>query len=286
MCDLDTEHDNDVYLSRRGFTALASAAALAALLPAGALAADLVERDVVVPTPDGSADAFFVHPAGRASAAVIVWPDILGLRPAHRTMGKRLASAGYAVLVVNPYYRQAKAPVVPDGASFRDPTIREKVMPMKQALTAASTRSDAKALVAWLDAQEAVDTAKGIGTAGYCMGGPMVLWTAAEVPQRIRAAATFHGGGLVTTAPDSPHLGIPAMKAHALIAIAANDDEREPEAKDVLKAAFAEAKLPAEVEVYAGAMHGWCALDSAVYDKEKAERAWARQLALFAEALA
>ncbi|MCA9567932.1 MAG: dienelactone hydrolase family protein [Myxococcales bacterium] len=282
MCDLDTERDNDVWLTRRGFVGLGLAAAM---LPTGAFAAELVKSDVQVTTPDGAADAYFVHPASGKHPAVVIWPDILGLRPALRGMGERLAAEGYAVLVMNPYYRKAKAPVVPEGASFRDPAIRELVMPMKQALTADTTRRDIRAAVTWLDAQAAVDTAKGVGTQGYCMGGPMVLWSAAEVPERIRAAATFHGGGLATSAPDSPHLGIPKMKGRALIAIAANDDERELETKDTLRKAFAAASIPAEIEVYAGTQHGWCPPDSAVYDATSAERAWTRLLALYRDAL-
>ena len=285
MCDETTETDNAAFLSRRRFGVLSAAGALAAVLPRDAYASDVREQDVLVDTPDGKADAYFVHPQGKASPAVVIWPDILGLRPAFRAMAKRLAGAGYAVLVVNPYYRSEKAPVVPDGASFRDPAIREKVVPLKQGLSAETARRDIRALVAFLDAQEAVDTTRGVGTAGYCMGGPLVLWSAAEVPERIRAAATFHGGGLVTTEADSPHLGIPKMKAQALIAIAANDDEREPEAKTTLKAAFGAAKLPAEIEVYEGSMHGWCPPDSAVYDEALAERAWARLLALYERAL-
>ncbi|MCB9677974.1 MAG: dienelactone hydrolase family protein [Alphaproteobacteria bacterium] len=286
MCDSTTEHENDAYLSRRGFAAMTAAAALAAMLPSGAFAADLAEQDVTVETPDGKCDAYFVHPAGKAAPAVVIWPDILGLRPALRAMGKRLAAEGYAVLVVNPYYRSAKAPVVPEGASFRDPAIREKVMPMKQALTSDSTRTDIRAFVAFLDANEAVDKARGIGVQGYCMGGPLTFWSVSEVPARIRAIATFHGGGLVTDAADSPHLGIPKMKASALIAVAANDDEREPETKGKLREAFDAAKLTAEIEVYAGTMHGWCPPDSAVYDEGQAEKAWARLLALYGKALA
>jgi len=285
MCDETTENDNDAYLSRRGFALLSAAGTLAALLPGDAHAAEVKEQEVVVETPDGKADAYFVAPEGKRSPAVVIWPDILGLRPSFRAMGQRLASAGYAVLVMNPYYRAEKAPVVPEGASFRDPAIREKVLGLAKPLSAETTRRDIRAVVAFLDAHEAVDPSRGVGAAGYCMGGPMVLWSAAEVPGRIRAAATFHGGGLVTTEADSPHLGIPKMKAEALIAVAANDDEREPETKTVLKQAFEAAGLSAEVEVYEGAMHGWCPPDSAVYDEALAERAWGRLLALYGRAL-
>jgi carboxymethylenebutenolidase len=201
-------------------------------------------------------------------------------------MGKRLAESGYAVLVVNPFYRQKKAPVVPAGASFADPATREIVMPLAQALNATTHTADARAFVTFLDGQAAVDTRRKIGTTGYCMGGPIVMRTAAAVPDRIGAGASFHGGGLVTKDPDSPHLLVPTMKAHFLFAVAENDDQRDPEAKNVLKETFAKAKLPAEIEVYAGAAHGWCPPDSAVYNEKQAERAWARLLVLFKTALA
>ena len=212
--------------------------------------------------------------------------DILGLRPAFRQMGKRLAESGYAVLVVNPFYRMRKAPVVPAGASFADQSTRDIVMPLAQGLNATTHLTDAKAFVAFLDSQAAVDKRKKIGTTGYCMGGPIVMRTAAAVPDRIGAGGSFHGGGLATKNPDSPHLLIPTMKAHFLYAVAENDDQREPETKNVLRDAFAKAKLPAEIEVYAGAAHGWCPPDSAVYNQKQAERAWERLLVLFKEALA
>jgi carboxymethylenebutenolidase len=214
-----------------------------------------------------------------------MWPDILGLRPAFREMGKRLAQSGYAVLVVHPFYRSAPSPVVPEGASFGDPEIRSIVMPMAGALNAETHVSDARTFVAWVDQQSAVDTNRKIGTMGYCMGGPMVMRTAAALPERIGAGGSFHGGGLATDNADSPHLGIPDMDAHMLIAVAANDDERDPETKHILRAAFAAADVPAEVEVYEGAMHGWCVIDSTVYHQEQAERAWGRMLAIFETAL-
>ena len=292
MCDDQTVKDNERYLaqsgllSRREFGFLAAGAALTALLPRAADAFDVTESEVDVPTPDGTADCYFVHPASGRHPGVIVWPDILGLRPAFRQIGKRLAESGYAVLVVNPYYRSAKAPVVPLGATFQDPSIRETVMPLAQQLSAETHVTDARTFAGFLDQQAAVDTHRKLGTTGYCMGGPMVMRAAATVPERIGAAATFHGGGLVSDGPDSPHLLIPQMKAHFLIAIAANDDEKQPEAKDVLSKAFAAAALPAEIEVYEGALHGWCPPDSAVYNEAQAERAWNRLLALFARALA
>ena len=201
-------------------------------------------------------------------------------------MGKRLAESGYSVLVVNPFYRQKKAPVVPEGASFADEATRNTVMPLAGALNATTHVTDAKAFVGFLDSQAAVDTNRGIGTTGYCMGGPMVMRTAAALPDRIGAAASFHGGGLVTTQADSPHLSIPTMTAQFLIAIAENDDEREPNAKVVLGEAFEQAGLEAEIEVYAGAAHGWCPPDAAVYNEAQAERAWSRLLVLFEKALA
>ncbi|MEE4380505.1 MAG: dienelactone hydrolase family protein, partial [Pseudomonadales bacterium] len=281
MCDDDTLADDARWrrsgstFSRRTFHALAAGTAAALVLPQAATASSSVpvtERDVRIETPDGVADAFFVHPAEGRHPAVLVWPDILGLRPAFRQMGRRLAEAGYAVLVINPFYRSAEAPVVGPGASFQDPEVRERVLPLARSLTAATTDTDAEAFVTFLDAQDAVDTDRGIGTTGYCMGGPMVLRTAALRPDRIAAGATFHGSRLVTDDEDSPHRSIADAEARFLIAIAENDDERDPDAKDVLRDAFDAAGLTAEIEVYAGAMHGWCALDSAVYHEAQAER--------------
>jgi carboxymethylenebutenolidase len=201
-------------------------------------------------------------------------------------MGKRLAESGYAVLTVNPFYRMAKSPVVPAGASFADQKTRDIVMPLAKGISSPTIAvTDAKAFVAWLDAQPAVDKRKKIGTTGYCMGGPIVMRTAAAIPDRIGAGASFHGGGLATKNPDSPHLLVPQMKASFLFAVAQNDDERDPTAKDVLKETYAKAKLPAEIEVYA-AQHGWCPPDSAVYDEKLAEKAWSRLLALFKGSLA
>jgi carboxymethylenebutenolidase len=293
MCDLDTLKDSTAYiernkaaLSRRQFGALSAGVGMAMLLPPVANAQAVTETEVNITTPDGTADCYFVHPSAGASAAVIVWPDILGLRPAFRAMGKRLAESGYAVLVVNPFYRSAKAPVVAEGASFQNEAVRNKVMPMAQALNADTHFTDAKAFVAWLDEQDAVDTSRKIGTTGYCMGGPMVMRTAAAVPSRVGAGGTFHGGGLATDAENSPHLLIPTMQASFLIAIAENDDENDPKAKDTLRETFAANNLDAEIEVYEGTMHGWCPPDSQVYNEAQAERAWTRLLALFDTALA
>ena len=292
MCDQDHfEDDMKEYIARGGVTrrefgALSVGAGMAFLLPRVANAVTVTESDVNVKTPDGVADCYFVHPASGAAAGVLIWPDILGLRPAFRQMGKRLAESGYSVLVVNPFYRQKKAPVVAPGASFADPAVRNTVMPLAQGINATTHVTDAKAFVAWLDGQAAVAKNRKIGTMGYCMGGPITMRTAAAVPDRIGAGASFHGGGLVTKQPDSPHLLVPNMKAQYLFAIAENDDKSDPDAKTVLRDTFAKAKLPAEVEVYAGAAHGWCPPDSAVYNEPQAEKAWSRLLVLFGKALA
>ena len=292
MCDQD-HYDEDLRkylersnLSRRDLGALSLGVGLALLLPRAANAVDVQEQDVDIKTPDGTADAYFVHPAAGAHAGVLIWPDILGLRPAFRAMGKRLAESGYSVLVVNPFYRQKHAPVVADGASFADPQVRASVGQLAQGINPTTHTTDAKAFVAWLDTQSAVDKGKKIGTMGYCMGGPITMRTAAAVPERVGAGASFHGGGLVTNNPDSPHLLVPKIKAQYLFAIADNDDMREPDSKNVLRDAFAKVNIPAEIEVYKGAMHGWCPPDSTVYDKDKAERAWSRLLVLFGKALA
>jgi carboxymethylenebutenolidase len=287
MCDQDhiDKFNRRAALTRRQFGAMAGGASLAMMLPAVANAQAVTESDVMIETPDGMADAYFVRPSSGAHAAVLVWPDILSVRPAFRAMGKRLAESGYSVLVVNPFYRQAKAPVVPEGASFSDPSVSGVVFPLMRALTPDTHTTDAKAFVAWLDSQAAVDKNRKIGTTGYCMGGPIVMRTAAAVPDRIGAAGTFHGGGLVANGPTSPHLLIPQMKAQFLIAIAQDDDASAPQAKETLREAFAAADLQAEIEVYP-ADHGWCPPDMQPYDMEQAERAWSRMLALFERALA
>jgi carboxymethylenebutenolidase len=287
VCDQDAFEDMTAYqlrsagVTRRQFGALTLGAGVLSLLPHAADAAEVTDAEVEIKTPDGTADAYFVHPVKGAHPAVLIWPDIFGLRPAFRQMGKRLAESGYAVLVVNPFYRKMKAPTAPEHPDFNDPPTRTALMDLMGSLTQESEFTDAKAFVAWLDAQPAVDRKKKIGTTGYCMGGPLTMRTAAAVPDRIGAAASFHGGGLVTDKTDSPYLLIPKMKARYLIAIAANDDEKQPDAKDVLRKAFAQAKLPAEIEVYAGTLHGWCPPDSQVYNQEQAEKAWARLLVTF-----
>ncbi len=288
MCDDDTVRESDDYLSgmtRRQFNKLAAGTAMAMMLPPVANAFAVTSTDVEITTPDGVCDALFVHPAEGKHPAVLMWPDILALRPAFRKMATRLAESGYAVLCVNPYYRDAKAPVVEEGESFQDDSTRQKVIPMYRNLSAKTHMSDAAAFVSWLDEQSAVDTDRKVGTMGYCMGGPIIMRTAATVPDRIGAACSYHGGGLVTDKADSPHLLIPKMKAKFLIAVAENDDERDPESKIVLRDTFAEHGLEAEIEVYEGAMHGWCVLDSRVYNFDAAEKAWVRTLALFERAL-
>jgi carboxymethylenebutenolidase len=290
MCDKDHfEEDLEKYIragrvTRRDFGGLTAGVGLAMMLPRAANAQAVTEKDVEIKTPDGTCDAYFVHPSSGASAAVLVWPDILGLRPAFRQMGKRLAESGYAVLTVNPFYRGKRAPVVPPGSAF-DAATRAIVGPLAQQLNASTHVSDAKAFIAWLDQQPQVDKSRKIGTTGYCMGGPITMRTAASVADRVGAAASFHGGSLVTQNPDSPHLLVPQMKAQYLFAVAENDDMREPESKNVLRETFAKAKLDAEIEVYPAA-HGWCPPDTTVYDKEQSEKAWTRMLALFDKALA
>ena len=291
MCDEHTQHDVDELLRRSGLTrrqfgTLSAAAGMAMMLPEIANAQSVTETDVEVTTPDGVADCYFVHPSTGQHPAVLVWPDILGLRPAFRAMGKRLSQSGYSVLVVNPFYRDARSPVVADGATFGQPGIREIVMPMRNNLSAETDFTDARAFVRFLDQQAAVDTGRKIGTTGYCMGGPMVMRTVAAVSDRLGAGATFHGGGLATDGDDSPHLLIPNTTAQMLHCVAANDDERDPDAKNTLRDAYAAAGIAAEIEVYEGAMHGWCPPDSAVYNEPQAERAWSRLLVLFESALA
>jgi carboxymethylenebutenolidase len=245
-------------------------------------AVTVTESDVSVTTPDGTADCYFVHPTTGTAPGVLVWPDIFGLRPAFRQMGKRLAESGYAVLVVNPFYRVKKAPTAANGAA----TPIAQLTPLAQGLNETTHMTDAKAFIAWLDRQPSVAQNRKVGTQGYCMGGPMALRTAAAVPDRVGAVASFHGGGLVTTQPNSPHLQAAKSKAQFLIAIAANDDMRAPNDKTTLKDTFAAANLPAEIEVYAGAAHGWCPPDSGVYNEPQAEKAWSRLLVLYGKALA
>jgi carboxymethylenebutenolidase len=286
MCDELTAKDTEDYLRRKGLTRrefgkLGAGVALAMMLPPVANALDVVGQDVMVETPDGMADCYFVHPASGKHAAVIVWPDIVGMRPAFRAMGRRLAESGYSVLVVNPYYRTVKGAVVPEGKTFRDPGIRELLMPHARTLSPDTCVTDGRAFVEYLDQQPSVDTNRKIGTTGYCMTGSYTMRLAAAMPERIGAGGSFHGGGLATDKEDSPHLLAPKIKAGFLIAIAANDDQRDPEAKVLLREAFETNGVTAEIKVYEGTLHGWCPPDSAVYNEAQAERAWSRLLALF-----
>ncbi|MGO9934218.1 MAG: dienelactone hydrolase family protein [Steroidobacteraceae bacterium] len=289
MCehdDLDEFARRSSEVTRRQFGAMALGAGLVAVWPKLANAVETQGADVEIKTPDGTCDAYFVHPLKGKYPGVLIWPDIFGLRPTFKQMATRLAESGYAVLVINPFYRTKKAPTAPEHPDFNDPPTRQALMSLAGTLNPTTAVTDARAFVSFLDSQPSVDKKKKMGTTGYCMGGPFVLRTAATFPDRIGAGATFHGGGLVTDKPDSPHLLIPEMKAHYLIAIAENDDMRQPEAKDVLRDAFAKAHLPAEIEVYAGALHGWCPPDSQVYNHDQAEKAWSRMLVLFSNSLA
>jgi carboxymethylenebutenolidase len=267
-------------VTRRQFGVLLGAG-VAMLLPKVANAVAVTDAEVTVTTPDGTADCYFVYPASGKSPAVLLWPDIFGLRPSMRQMGKRLAESGYAVLVVKPFYRVKKAPTADQGAATPIP----QLLPLAQALNETTHMTDAKAFIAWLDKQPSVATNKKVGTQGYCMGGPMAFRTAAAVPDRVGAVASFHGGGLVTQSANSPHLQASKTKAQFLIAIAENDDMRSPNDKTILKETFAGAKPPAEIEVYAAA-HGWCPPDSRVYNESLAEKAWSRLLELYGKALA
>ena len=287
MCDQDhfeqdrEDADAQGLVTRRQFGVLLGAG-MAMLLPKVVDAVTVTEMDVNVMTPDGTADCYFVHPASGTAPAVLVWPDIFGLRPAFRQMGKRLAETGYSVLVVNQFYRVKKAPTAEKGSATPIP----QLMPLAQALNETTHMTDARAFIGWLDRQPSVARNRKIGTQGYCMGGPIAFRTAAAMPGRIGAVASFHGGGLVTDMPNSPHLQTAKTRAQVLVAIAANDDMRSPNEKNVLKETFAKANVPAEIEVYPGAAHGWCPPDSQVYNEPQAEKAWARLLALYQKALA
>lgn len=314
MCDDITEAENAAHLQRVGISrravALQTGGALAALWsgctptqkgPSAASAAAAsaaqdspnlptrdaesgvlatVGRNVSIETPEGTAEGFFVAPDDGRHPGVLVWPDVAGLRSAYKTMATRLASEGYAVLTVNQYYRSTQLPVLTTFAEWRTEAGRAKIRPMREAITPEGITRDAQAFVRWLDAQPEVDPKRKLGASGYCMGGPFTFRTAAAVPERLGAIASFHGGRLVTDQPSSPHGLLASMKAAALICIAENDDARQPEAKTALRRAAEAAQIPAEIEVYP-ARHGWCTIDSPVYDEAQAERAWARMRATF-----
>src|SRR6266852_2997484 len=280
-------------LHRRDFVAMSVAAGLAAAGSAAGAGLPVVETDVEIKTPDGTCDAAFIHPKSGSHPGVLIWPDAFGLRPSMREMAKRIAAEGYSVLVPNPFYRVAKAPFSDaSNFNFQNPDDMAKLRPLMASVNApGNAEKDAVAYVAFLDAQKEVNKAKKIGTQGYCMGGALVVRTAAALPDRIGAGASFHGGGLVTDKPDSPHLLAPKIKARMYFGIASNDDERQPDAKVKLKEAFAAAKVVAEIEVYP-AQHGWCVPDMPardgvpIYNKVEAERAWGKLVALYRAALA
>jgi carboxymethylenebutenolidase len=288
MCDQDHfEDDREEFerlgqVTRRQFGVLLGAG-MSMMLPKVVDAVAVTDAEVTIKTPDGTAEAYFVRPATGTGAGVLLWPDIFGLRPAMRQMAKRLAENGFSVLVPNPFYRSKKANEVAEkGAATPIP----QLIPLAQALNETTHMTDARAFIAWMDQQQAVAKNRRIGTQGYCMGGPMAFRTAVAVPDRVGAVASFHGGGLVTDMPNSPHLQISKTKAQLLIAIAANDDMRSPNEKNVLKETFAKVNMPAEIEVYTGAAHGWCPPDTQVYNEPQAEKAWTRLLALYGKALA
>ncbi|MGB5777908.1 dienelactone hydrolase family protein [Allopontixanthobacter sediminis] len=299
MCDRTTPAEYDTTnadwreaamagFSRRQFGAIGAAGAAATLAAcagvdrATASEGGLTESNVTIQTPDGMMDAFFVRPASGKHPAVICWPDIASLRDAFMMMARRTAAEGYSVLVANPYYRDTKAPQFADFAEFRTDGGWDKVGPWRAKLTAETITRDAKALIGWLDAQDSVDTARGIGTEGYCMGGPFTVWTAAAVPTRVGAAASFHGGGLVGDSPTSPINLLDVTRASHLIAIAQNDDAKAPDEKTKLRAAAEATGTPAQIEVYAGD-HGWTVIDSPAYAKEAAEKAYADKMALYSK---
>ncbi|MEL7545302.1 MAG: dienelactone hydrolase family protein [Pseudomonadota bacterium] len=298
MCDETTERELDAHLARkvltrRSFAARATATmAAASVAPAASFAHEhkdavaLTEANVSIPSPDGTIDGIFVHPTEGAHAAVIFWPDIHGVRPAFFDMARDLARSGYAVVAANPYYRTIEGRLFPEGMSIRDPGARELVIPHRSALSSDTVGVDTQALVIWLDTQSGVDTSRGIGAVGFCMTGSWTLRAAAAVPGRVRAPVSFHGGGLATDAEDSPHLLAGSIQGGALIAIAENDHERFPDEKGTLIEAFDAAGVPAEIEVYEDAMHGWVPTDSRAHNPEQAKRAWGRMLALFETQLA
>ncbi|MFL6448218.1 MAG: dienelactone hydrolase family protein [Bryobacteraceae bacterium] len=289
-----SEDDQPEELGRRSFVASTVAGLAAGARLSSAADAGLMETDVEIKTPNGTCDAAFIRPKTGSHPGVLIWPDAFGLRPSMREIGRRVAAEGYAVLVPNPFYRVAKAPFSDASKfNFQDPADMAKLRPLMASVTAPDhAEHDAVAYVAFLDGQKDVDKTKKIGTQGYCMGGPLVVRTAATVPDRIGAGASFHGGGLVTDKPDSPHLLAPKISARMYFGIASNDDARQPDAKNKLREAFAAAKAPAEIEVYPGALHGWCVPDmpaqngKPIYNKEDAERAWGKLVVLYRTALA
>jgi carboxymethylenebutenolidase len=293
MCDERTLGETEEYLlrdgsalTRRHFGALVIGAGVAASLPATADALAVSDAMVEIKTADGVAETFLARPTEGKHPGVLLWPDAWGLRASIRQMARRLAESGYVVLAPNPYYRSTRLPALPEPLDMKDPEVRKRWGTMRALLTTDAINRDALTYLGSLDALPSVDTSRRLGTMGYCMGGAMALLAAAALPGRVGAAASFHGAGLVTDQPDSPHLLVARMKASALIAIAESDDKAQPEAKDTLREAFAAAGLPAEIAVYEGTLHGWCPPDTLVYNEVQAEKAWSRMLALFSSALA
>jgi carboxymethylenebutenolidase len=286
------QNDESRDVPRRDFMVSVAAGLAAAGSAVGA--ASVVETEVEIKTPDGTCDAAFIHPAGGSHPGVLIWPDAFGLRPSMREMAKRLAAQGYSVLVPNPFYRMGKAPFFTDASTVDFGKERGKIGPLMGSVTAdGAAEKDAVAYIEFLDAQKQVNKNKKIGTQGYCMGGGLVMRTAATVPDRVGAGGSFHGGGLVTDKPNSPHLLAPKIKAKMYFGIAMSDDKQQPDAKDKLKEAFIAAGNPAEIEVYGDAYHGWCVTDmpkqgdgSATYNKPDAEKAWAKLTALYKGSLA
>lgn len=280
----------DTSLTRRRLLASMAAVAAANGLAVSAFAADpkarpVVERDVAVKTRDGHADAALFRPAGNGKwPAVLMWPDILGLRPVFREMGKRLAAQGYVVLVPNPYYRAQKAPIVTGPFDFNDTAAMTRIGAFRSGLTDAMVDRDSDAFVRFLDAQPQTDKARKAAVQGYCMSGPLSFRTAAARPDRIGAVATFHPGALVTGEPSSPHLLIPKTRAAYLVIIAKNDADKMPQEKPDLQSAFSKAGRPAEVEI-STANHGWTVAGSQTYDEKEAERAWAELLPFYRASL-
>src|SRR6202521_6101032 len=295
--DQRNQQTNDVHpgdITRRDFAALLVGAGLAATVQSATAAGlEVVETDVEIKTPDGTCDAAFLHPKSGSHPGVLIWPDAFGLRPSMRTIGRHIAAEGYSVVVPNPFYRVSKAPFTDaSNFNFQNPDDMAKLRPLMASVNASgNAENDAAAYVAFLDAQKEVNKAKKIGTQGYCMGGPLVVKTAASLPDRIGAGASFHGGGLVTDKPDSPHLLAPKIKARMYIGIASNDDERQPNAKDKLDESFHAAKGSAKIEVYPGTLHGWCVRDmplqagNPIYNEPQAERAWNELVTLYKRAL-
>lgn len=292
MCDNQTESDARAYqqdsrtLNRRDFSKLLGLGALASSFPQFAVASDEIRTEqVMVTTPDGEADCLLTYPANGAYAGVVMWPDIKGRRAAFDLMGQRLAANGYAVLVVNPFYRDVKGAAPPEGVEFPEPKSWEILNPMREKLTPENTNADNRAFFDFLDKQKAVDTDKPKGVMGYCMSGSYTLFAAAAFPEEVGAIATFHGGGLASDDSDSPHRKVNETQALALHAIAERDAEKNPDMAPLLKKAYENAGIEADIAIYPGTHHGWTPPDSRVYDEKQADIAWNRMLTIFKKGL-